>query len=117
MLGTGAWLAIDHSIMPATIFAASIIMGRALVPVEQGVATWKQFVAAREGYGRVRELLAECPDNAPQTIVPPAHNAISASGIEFSLPARREPILKNLTFDLDGGQAIGIVGPSGSGKS
>jgi ATP-binding cassette subfamily C exporter for protease/lipase len=117
MLGTGAWLAIDHSIMPATIFAASIIMGRALVPVEQGVATWKQFVAAREGYGRVRELLAECPDSGPQTIVPSAHNAISASGIEFSLPARREPILRNLTFDLDGGQAIGIVGPSGSGKS
>jgi ATP-binding cassette subfamily C exporter for protease/lipase len=117
MLGTGAWLAIDHSIMPATIFAASIIMGRALVPVEQAVATWKQFVAAREGYGRVRELLSECPDGTPQTIVPPAHNAISASGIEFSIAARREPILKNLTFDLDGGQAIGIVGPSGSGKS
>jgi ATP-binding cassette subfamily C exporter for protease/lipase/ATP-binding cassette subfamily C protein EexD len=117
MLGTGAWLAIDHSIMPATIFAASIIMGRALVPVEQGVATWKQFIAAREGYNRVRELLADHPDSAPRTIVPAAHNAVGANEIEFSIAARREPILKNLSFELNGGQAIGIVGPSGSGKS
>ena len=52
-----AWLAIDHAIMPATIFAASIVMGRALVPVEQAVATWKQFVTVRDGYRQVSELL------------------------------------------------------------
>lgn len=117
MLGTGAWLAIDHSIMPATIFAASIVMGRALVPVEQGVAAWKQFIAAREGYRRVRDLLAEFPEQAPRTIVPVAQNAVRVDGLEYIIPSRRQPILRDVSFDLPKGLAIGVVGPSGSGKS
>lgn len=117
MLGTGAWLAIDHSIMPATIFAASIVMGRALVPVEQGVAAWKQFIAAREGYRRVKELLYDFPEAAPRTIIPVARNAIRVEGLEYLVPSRREPVLRDLSFDLAEGLAIGVVGPSGSGKS
>ncbi|MCX7317996.1 MAG: ATP-binding cassette domain-containing protein, partial [Hyphomicrobiales bacterium] len=117
MLGTGAWLAIDHSIMPATIFAASIIMGRALVPVEQGVATAKQFNAAREGYRRVRELLAEFPQEVVKTIVPVTQNAVVAEQLNYSLPSLKRPVLSDLSFEIPEGQAIGIVGPSGSGKS
>lgn len=117
MLGTGAWLAIDHSIMPATIFAASIIMGRALVPVEQGVATAKQFNAAREGYRRVAELLAEFPAEKQKTIVPVSQNALVATELEYRIPERTKPVLQDVTFEIPDGQAIGIVGPSGSGKS
>lgn len=117
MLGTGAWLAIDHSIMPATIFAASIIMGRALVPVEQGVATAKQFNAAREGYRRVRDLLRDYPPEAVKTIVPVTQNAVVAEDLNYVLPSRKKPVLQNLSFEIPEGQAIGIVGPSGSGKS
>ena len=91
MLGTGAWLAIDHSIMPATIFAASIVMGRALVPVEQGVSAWKQFTAAREGYRRVRDLLAEFPVEAPRTIVPAVRSEIRVDGLEYTIPSRPSP--------------------------
>jgi PrtD family type I secretion system ABC transporter len=117
MLGTGAWLAIDHAIAPATIFAASIIMGRALVPVEQAVGTWKQFVAAREGYAEVRELLNAVDLTRPETVVPRVRNTVDAQGIVYVAPARKEPVLKGVSFDLAGGQAVGVVGPSGAGKS
>jgi ATP-binding cassette subfamily C exporter for protease/lipase len=117
MLGTGAWLAIDHAIAPATIFAASIVMGRALVPVEQAVGTWKQYIGAREAYSAVRELLDEVDLTTPRTIVPRARNTVEVRELRCMLPARREPVIKDLTFDLGAGQALGIVGPSGSGKS
>jgi ATP-binding cassette, subfamily C, bacterial exporter for protease/lipase len=117
MLGTGAWLAIDHIIMPATIFAASIIMGRALVPVEQAVSTWKQFTSARDGYARVEELLDDVPPEQSRTILPMAANALVADGVTYLAPSQRKPILKDMSFELSGGHTIGLVGPSGSGKS
>jgi PrtD family type I secretion system ABC transporter len=117
MLGTGAWLAIDHVIAPATIFAASIVMGRALVPVEQAVGTWKQFVSARQGYAEVRELLNSVDLTKPETIVPRAQNTVEAREIVYLAPTRKDPVIKGLSFELIGGQAIGIIGPSGAGKS
>lgn len=117
MLGTGAWLAIDHAITPATIFAASIVMGRALVPVEQAVGTWKQFIGARDAYAQVRDLLAVVDLTVPQTIVPKQRNTVEVRELVCGLPSRAEPVLKGLSFELAGGQALGIVGPSGSGKS
>lgn len=117
MLGTGAWLAIDHVIAPATIFAASIVMGRALVPVEQAVGTWKQFIGARAAYSEVGELLGDVDLTPPRTIVPRVRNAVEAHELRCVLPARKEPVIKDLSFELAGGQALGIVGASGSGKS
>ncbi|HLZ06706.1 MAG TPA: type I secretion system permease/ATPase [Bradyrhizobium sp.] len=117
MLGTGAWLAIDHAIAPATIFAASIVMGRALVPVEQAVGTWKQFIGAREAYVEVRDLLTAIDLTPPHTIVPRIRNTIDMRDVTCSLPARPEPVIKGVSFELKGGQALGIVGASGSGKS
>src|SRR5581483_3578296 len=117
MLGTGAWLAIEHTIAPATIFAASIVMGRALVPVEQAVATWKQFIGAREAWAEVRDLLREVETAPPRTILPPARNTLDVRELRCMLPSRPEPVLKGLSFELSSGQALGIVGPSGSGKS
>ena len=117
MLGTGAWLAIGNAIMPATIFAASIIMGRALVPVEQAVFTWKQFNSAREGYRKVRALLAAVPRPTVATVVPGQTGGLRVENLVYAVPNRKDPILKGLSFELEAGQAYGVVGPSGSGKS
>src|ERR1700704_2811574 len=116
MLGTGAWLAIDHAIAPATIFAASIVMGRALVPVEQAVGTWKQFIGAREAYAEVRDLLAGIDLTPPRTIVPRARNTVEARELRCVLPARKEPVIKDLSFELQGGPGVGIVGRGGPGR-
>lgn len=117
MLGAGAWLAIGGFIQPATIFAASIIMGRALVPVEQGVATWKQFTEARNAYREVGKLLGEVPSREEKTVVPADQNGLDAERLIYALPSRPEPILRDISFAIRPGEAIGIVGPSGSGKS
>lgn len=117
MLGAGAWLVIDGAIQPATIFASSIIMGRALVPVEQGVAAWKQFSEARLGYSEITKLLKEMPQSNIHTIVPKANNSLTARELFYSFPGTSDPVLKGISFDIPAGTSIGIVGPSGSGKS
>jgi PrtD family type I secretion system ABC transporter len=117
MLGTGAWLAIDHTIMPATIFAASIIMGRALVPVEQSVAAWKQAAAARSGYIRVRDILKENPAANLNTIVPINQTALEVKELTYRVAGRPKPVLDAISFRIGEGEALGVVGPSGSGKS
>ena len=117
MLGSGAWLVIDGAIMPATIFASSIIMGRALVPVEQGVAAWKQFSEARLGYDEVSRLLAEQPQTNVHTIVPKRGNALKAEDLTYRFPGAARPAIREISFAVESGMALGIVGPSGSGKS
>ena len=117
MLGSGAWLVIDGAIQPATIFASSIIMGRALVPVEQGVSAWKQFSEARRGYDEVNRLLEEQPETNVHTIVPKRGNALRAADLSYRFPGATSPVIKSISFALDSGKALGIVGPSGSGKS
>jgi PrtD family type I secretion system ABC transporter len=117
MLGAGAWLAIYHELSPATIFAASIVMGRALVPVEQSVAAWKQAGAARAGYRRVRDILNENPAPDFKTIVPVTQTVLDVKGLTYQAAQRNKSILDAVSFKLAEGEALGIVGPSGSGKS
>lgn len=117
ILGVGAYLAMIREISPGIMIAASIVMGRALAPVEQAVGQWKQFVAARQANDRLNDLFQKIPDETDRTILPAPKGKIVAAGVTSALPGAKEPILRGVAFGLEPGEIMAVVGPSGSGKS
>jgi PrtD family type I secretion system ABC transporter len=117
ILGVGAWLAIDHAVTAGVIFAGSLLMGRALAPIEQVVGAWKQFVGARQAYRRVRDLLAAEPARAFGMQLPRPEGRLSVERLVFAPPGHERPLIKGISFDLPAGQGLGLIGPSAAGKS
>ncbi len=117
ILGVGAYLAIVQEASAGAMIAASIIMGRALAPVEQVVAHWKGFLAARSAYDRITELLAVVPPPTRRMKLPDPVGEVSAENLYVAPPGAKRPVLQGVTFTLPAGSALGIVGPSAAGKS
>ena len=117
ILGVGAALAIQQLISPGAMIAASIIMGRALAPVELAIGSWRPFVAARDAYGRLKSLLEAEPAEATRVRLPAAQGRLRVERLVAAPPGLRVPVLKDVSFDLAPGEALGIIGPSASGKS
>jgi PrtD family type I secretion system ABC transporter len=117
ILGIGAWLAIDRAITPGVIFAGSLLMGRSLAPIEQVVGAWKQFVAARQAYRRVRNLMIAEPGRGFGMQLPRPQGRLSVERLVFAPPGADKPLLKGISFDLPAGQGLGLIGPSAAGKS
>jgi PrtD family type I secretion system ABC transporter len=116
ILGVGAWLVIRQEVSGGAMIAGSIIMGRALAPVEQAITTWKQLVQARESYRRLFAFLG-LPSLRPDAMPLPApEGRLSVEGVSFGLPGK-PLILRSVTFRADPGEAICIIGPSAAGKS
>ena len=117
ILGVGAALAIEQIITPGTMIAASIIMGRALAPVEQAIGNWRSFIAARSSYQRLSNLLQENPAETIRTKLPAPRGVVSVERVVAVPPGSKEPVLKDISFQLSAGDSLAVIGPSAAGKS
>lgn len=116
-LGLGALLALKGHISPGMMIAATVLIGRALAPVEQVIGTWKQFVSTRGAHARLSELLSQYPQRAESMPLPAPQGRIAVEGVSASAPGSEALVLRNINFALEPGSVLGVIGPSGSGKS
>jgi PrtD family type I secretion system ABC transporter len=117
ILGVGAYLAMLQEISPGIMIAASIVMGRALAPVEQAVQQWKQFVGARQSHARLKKLFGSIKPDEDQIQMPEPKGALRVEQLFGTVPGGREPVLRNINFNIEAGEVLALIGPSGSGKS
>ncbi len=117
LLGLGALLALRGEISPGLMIAGSLLLGRALAPIDMLVATWKPFSVARAQYARLGQLLNQAPAVAETMALPDPEGNLSAEQIVVVPPGAREPAVRGVSLQLNAGEAIGIVGPSAAGKS
>ncbi|MBY0349684.1 type I secretion system permease/ATPase [Tabrizicola sp.] len=117
MLGLAAWLVLRQELSAGAMIAASILTGRALQPVEQAVGQWAVLSRARQAGTRLAGLLASVPPLPTRTDLPRPKALVEVQGLTVVPPGAAAPVLRNLSFTLPPGRALGVIGPSGSGKS
>jgi ATP-binding cassette subfamily C exporter for protease/lipase len=117
ILGMGAWLVLKNQLTPGGMIAASILLGRALAPVDLAIATWRGFVSAREAYERLGKLLEEHPARRDMVALPAPKGELTVENLVMAAPGSRSPILKGLGFRVSPGNIVAVVGPSAAGKS
>lgn len=117
IMSVGVLLIIANEVSPGIMIASSIIMARALAPVEQSIAGWRSLVAARRAYHRVKSHLSQIHKEADKLPLPEPDASLKVSNLRLFVPGMERPILQNVSFELQAGQAFGIIGPSGSGKT
>jgi PrtD family type I secretion system ABC transporter len=117
LLGFGAYLVIDEAISAGVMIASSIVMGRALAPVEASIAHWRSFISSRSAYARLSKLLAEYDINRERMKLPTPRGKISVEGMTLVPPGANKPSLVSISFQLAQGDLLGVVGPSAAGKS
>jgi ATP-binding cassette subfamily C protein len=117
VLGVGAYLVIHQEATAGIIIAGSILSARALAPVDLAIAHWKSFVAARQSWHRLNSLLEQMPVRGTQTQLQTPTSRLSVEGLTIVAPGDQRAIVQDVTFALGAGGGLGVIGPSGSGKS
>lgn len=117
ILALGAYLAIRQEISSGTMIAASIIMSRALAPVEQAVANWQQFLSFRKARERLANLLKAMPSVAARMKLPAPKGRLDVENLAVQLQGIEKPVLQGISFSVAPGEGIGVIGPTGAGKS
>ncbi|MDO8334341.1 MAG: type I secretion system permease/ATPase [Nitrosomonas sp.] len=117
MLGLGALLVLDNSITPGMMIAGSILLGRAIAPVQLLISVWKQIGNTRSAYERLTKLLEQNPAREAGMALPKPIGVIAVENVTAIPPGSKIPVIKGLSFALAAGDVLGIIGPSGSGKS
>lgn len=117
MLGLGAWLVLQDALTGGAMVAGSILLGRALAPLETAVSQWATVSRAQEGFARLSALLTRQRPPPPRTTLPRPKALIEAHNLTVTAPAGQQALLRMVSFAVQPGQALGVIGPSGAGKS
>ncbi|MBB3565323.1 ATP-binding cassette subfamily C protein PrsD [Rhizobium sp. BK512] len=117
VLAAGAVLVIENMASGGIIIAASILTSRALAPVEQAIANWKGFVAAQQSWNRLRQTLALLPEAVSPLALPAPSSELAVEAVSSGPPGKSQLIIQGVSFTLKAGSALGVIGPSASGKS
>jgi len=117
MLGTGAYLVIVQHLSAGVMIACTIILGRALAPVEMLVAGWRHLVEVRGAWQRLQKLFAANPRPQPGTVLPAPRGELAAERVVYGFPGAERPALRGVSFSLKAGESLGVIGPTAAGKS
>jgi ATP-binding cassette subfamily C protein EexD len=117
ILGLGAYLVIEREISPGLMIAGSILMGRALAPIDLIIGTWKGFISARGQYQRLNDILRQIPADKEHMLLPDPQGRIQLENAVVVPPGGKVPVLKGISLVIEKGDIVGVIGPSGAGKS
>ena len=117
MLGLGAYLVLQGELSSGAMIAGSILMGRALSPIEQVIGQWAIITRAQEANRRLSDLLTKMPEEPKRTALPHPKAVLEAQNLTVIPPGEQQAVLRAINFRLEPGQALGVIGPSGAGKS
>jgi ATP-binding cassette subfamily C protein EexD len=117
VLGLGAYLAVEQQLGVGLVFAGSVLLGRALAPIDLIIGSWKGFIAARSQYSRLNDILDKQLAQPERMSLPAPQGHVQVENLVVTAPGSKTPIIKNISFSVPAGCMVGIIGPSAAGKS